>query len=118
MNADKRKLKCIIQQKGVINKGKIEFKDEEGNSYPDVGKFRKGGTNSLAENKMEEKKQQYFPQRGKREKETKKEGRRMMGKRNNALQGVTNKLDAWAAWRGLTFFTSKIVNMVFRKSKK
>ena len=31
-----------------------------------------------------------------------------------ALQGVTNKLDAWVAERGLTFSPSKTVSMVFR----
>ena len=31
------------------------------------------------------------------------------------LQGVTNKLDAWAVERGLTFFTSKTLNLIFRK---
>ena len=35
-----------------------------------------------------------------------------------ALQGVTNKLNAWAAERGLTFSNSKTVSMVFRKKKK
>ena len=34
-----------------------------------------------------------------------------------ALQRVT-KLDAWAAERGLTFFTSKTVNKIFRKRRK
>ena len=32
-----------------------------------------------------------------------------------ALQGVTNKLDAWAAERGLKFSPNKTVSMVFRK---
>ena len=32
-----------------------------------------------------------------------------------ALHGVTNKLDAWAAERGLTFSPSKTVRMTFRK---
>ena len=31
------------------------------------------------------------------------------------LQGVTNKLDAWAAERGLTFFPNKTVSIIFRK---
>ena len=31
------------------------------------------------------------------------------------LQGVTNKLNAWAAERGLTFSTRKTANMIFRK---
>ena len=35
-----------------------------------------------------------------------------------ALQGIANKLDAWAAERGLTFFTNKTINMVFRKRRK
>ena len=35
-----------------------------------------------------------------------------------ALQGVTSKLDAWAAEREPIFFTSKTVNMVFRKRRK
>ena len=37
---------------------------------------------------------------------------------SRALQGVTNKLDAWAAERGLTFSPSKIVSMTFRKRNK
>ena len=32
-----------------------------------------------------------------------------------ALQGMTNKLDAWAAERGLTFSPNKTVSMIFRK---
>ena len=32
-----------------------------------------------------------------------------------ALQGVTNKLDAWAAERGLTFSPNKTVSMMFGK---
>ena len=32
-----------------------------------------------------------------------------------ALQGVTSKLDAWAAKRRLMFSTSKIINLVFIK---
>ena len=35
-----------------------------------------------------------------------------------ALQGMTNKLDEWAAERGLIFSPSKIVRMSFRKRKK
>ena len=35
-----------------------------------------------------------------------------------ALQAVTNKIDAWAAEKGLIFSTSKTVNMVFRKRRK
>ena len=35
-----------------------------------------------------------------------------------ALQGVTNKLDAWAAERGLTLSPNKTANMVFRKRRK
>ena len=34
------------------------------------------------------------------------------------LQGVTNKLHAWAVERGLSFSTSKKVNIVFRKRRK
>ena len=34
------------------------------------------------------------------------------------LQGMTNKLDAWATERGLIFFPKKTVSMVFRKRKK
>ena len=34
---------------------------------------------------------------------------------SRALQGVTNKLDAWAAERSLTFSPSKTINMTFRK---
>ena len=33
------------------------------------------------------------------------------------LQGVTNKLHAWAVERGLSFSTSKKVNIVFRKRR-
>ena len=32
-----------------------------------------------------------------------------------ALQVVTNRLDVWAAKRGLTFSTSKTISMTFRK---
>ena len=32
---------------------------------------------------------------------------------SRALQGVTNKLDAWAAERGLTSYTNKIISMIF-----
>ena len=35
-----------------------------------------------------------------------------------ALQGITNKLDAWAAERGLNFSTSKTVNIVFNIKRK
>ena len=38
--------------------------------------------------------------------------------KHKELQRATNKLDAWAAERGLNFFTSKMVNMVFRKRRK
>ena len=31
---------------------------------------------------------------------------------------MTNKLEAWAAKRGLTFSSSKTVNMTFRKRRK
>ena len=34
------------------------------------------------------------------------------------LQGVTNKLDAWAAERALTFSSKKTVSLIFRKRKK
>ena len=34
------------------------------------------------------------------------------------LQRVNKKLDVWAAERGLTFTTSKTVNMIFRKRNK
>ena len=34
---------------------------------------------------------------------------------DRALQGVTNKLDAWAANRALIVSTSRTVNMIFRK---
>ena len=34
---------------------------------------------------------------------------------SRALQEMTNKLDAWAADRGLTFSPSKAVSMTFRK---
>ena len=34
---------------------------------------------------------------------------------SRTLQGVTNKLDAWAAERGLTFSPNKIASMIFRK---
>ena len=37
---------------------------------------------------------------------------------SRVLQGVTNKLIAWAAERGLTFFPSKMVSMAFRKRNK
>ena len=37
---------------------------------------------------------------------------------SRALQRVTNKLDAWAADRGLNFSPSKTVSMLFRKRKK
>ena len=37
---------------------------------------------------------------------------------SSALQGVTNKLVAWAAKRGLTVSPSKTENMTFRKRKK
>ena len=36
---------------------------------------------------------------------------------SRSLQGVTNKLDAWAAYRGLTLFPSKTVSMKFREMK-
>ena len=35
-----------------------------------------------------------------------------------ALQGVTNKLDAWVAERVLILFTSKTVNIVFIKKEE
>ena len=35
-----------------------------------------------------------------------------------ALQGVTNKLDAWAAGKGLTFSSSKTVCMFLEREKK
>ena len=35
-----------------------------------------------------------------------------------ALQGVTNRLKAWAAERGLTFSTRKTISMTFRKRRK
>ena len=35
-----------------------------------------------------------------------------------ALQGVSNKLDAWAAERGLTFSPNKTASMVFKKKNK
>ena len=35
-----------------------------------------------------------------------------------ALKGVTNKIGAWAAEKGLTFSTSKTVNIVFSKRRK
>ena len=35
-----------------------------------------------------------------------------------ALQGVTKKLDAWAAERGLAFTPNKAVSMIFRKRRK
>ena len=34
---------------------------------------------------------------------------------SRSLQEVTNKLDAWTAERGLTFFPKITVNMIFRK---
>ena len=34
------------------------------------------------------------------------------------LQGVTNKLNAWIAEKGLTFYPSKTVSMTFRKKRK
>ena len=34
---------------------------------------------------------------------------------SRALQGVTKKLDAWAAERGLTFSSRKTVSMTFKK---
>ena len=34
---------------------------------------------------------------------------------SRTLQGVTSKLDAWAAEKGLTFSPSKTVSMTFRK---
>ena len=37
---------------------------------------------------------------------------------SRALQGVTNKLDAWAAEMGLIFSPSKTVSMTFRKRRK
>ena len=37
---------------------------------------------------------------------------------SRALQGVTNKMDAWAAERGLTFSRSKTVSITFRKRRK
>ena len=37
---------------------------------------------------------------------------------SRALQGVTNKLDAWATERGLTFSTNKTVRIIFRKKRK
>ena len=37
---------------------------------------------------------------------------------SRALQGVSNKLDAWAAARGLTFSTNKTVSMIFRKKNE
>ena len=37
---------------------------------------------------------------------------------DRALQGLSNKLNAWALERELIFPTSKTVNMVFRKRKK
>ena len=35
-----------------------------------------------------------------------------------ALKGVANKLDAWAAKRGLAFSPNKAVSMIFRKRNK
>ena len=35
-----------------------------------------------------------------------------------ALQGITNRLEVWAAERGLTFSTSKTISMTFRKRRK
>ena len=35
-----------------------------------------------------------------------------------ALQGVSNKLDAWAAERGLTFSPNKTASMAFKKKNK
>ena len=33
-------------------------------------------------------------------------------------QGMTNKLDAWASERGLTFFPNKTASIIFRKRRK
>ena len=35
--------------------------------------------------------------------------------KNRVLKGVTKKIDAWAAERGLTFFPNKTVSIIFRK---
>ena len=38
--------------------------------------------------------------------------------KTRTLQGVINNLDAWAEQRGLSFFTSKTVNMIHKKREK
>ena len=44
--------------------------------------------------------------------------RRSQKAASRALQGVTNKLDAWTAKRVLTFSPSNTVSMTFRKRRK
>ena len=41
-----------------------------------------------------------------------------MGVAVKALQTNTNKLDAWTAERGLSFYSSRTVTMTFRKRIK
>ena len=57
----------------------------------------------------------------KRRKNNQDENKKQRGGREvvaRALQGVTNKLDAWAAERCLTSYPSKTVSMISKKRRK